>query len=164
MTRPDRASLIERIRREQRQWRDLVAEVGRERMDEPGPMGEWTFKDLVSHLAGWRARTLARLEAAAERVAEPPPPWPAEMKDDDTINAWIRDRDRARPLDDVLEEYDRSFDRLAAVATRLPDEALATRGYFGWMGDAALIDAPLFGHLHEEHEPAIREWLRSRSR
>jgi len=158
----DRKSLLERIRREQGLWRDLVRDVGRERMNEPGPMGAWTFQDLVSHLAGWRNRTLSRLEAAANGRAEPPAPWPAEMKDDDTINAWIREHDRARSLDDVLSDYDRSFDRLVAIATALPDDALTTPGRFGWMGDVALVDAPLFGHLHDEHEPAIRAWLASR--
>ena len=157
-----REELIERIRDEQRQWRDLIGKVGRDRMNEPGPMGEWTFKDLVGHLAGWRARTVGRLEAAVAHRDEPPAPWPADMKDDDAINAWLRERDRARSLDDVLAEYDGSFDRLAAVATILADDALVTPGYFPWMGDAALADAPLFGHLHDEHEPAIRQWLRTR--
>lgn len=158
-----RETLIERIRREQRVWRDLVAEVGRERMMEPGPMGQWTFKDLVSHLAAWRNRTLARLEAAAAGQGEPAPPWPADLKDDDPINAWIRERDQHRSLDEVLADYDSSFDRLAAVAKRLPDDALTRPGYFSWMGDVAFADAPLFGHLHDEHEPAIRRWLASRS-
>src|SRR5262245_32043991 len=115
MVTKTRAQLLQEIHDEQRLWRDLVAEVGRDRMDQPGPMGEWTFKDLASHLAGWRNRTLARLEAAAAGLPEPLAPWPSELKDDDPINEWIRERDRARSLDDVLADYDHSFDRLAAV-------------------------------------------------
>src|SRR5919204_4905427 len=99
MARRDREQLINDIHSEQRFWRDLIAEVGRDRMDQPGPMGEWTFKDLASHLAAWRGRTLARLEALAEGRAEPPTPWPAELKGHDTIKAWIRERDRRRTLD-----------------------------------------------------------------
>ena len=162
MTHSQRDQLIERIRQEQRAWRDLVAEVGRDRMAEPGPMGEWTFKDLVSHLAGWRDRTLARLEAAASGREAPVPPWPRDLDDDDRINAWIRERDRSCALNDLLADYDRSFDRLAAAVDALPDDALTTKGRFAWLGDTALVDAPLFGHLHDEHEPAIREWLRTR--
>jgi hypothetical protein len=30
------------------------------------------------------------------------------------------------------------------------------------MGDKALVDADFFGHLHEEHEPSLREWLQAR--
>jgi hypothetical protein len=163
MTQRDRDELIQRIHEEQRLWRELVAEVGRERMSEPGPMGEWTFKDLVSHLAGWRNRTLARLEAVARGRHTPADPWPSALTDDDAINAWIRDRDLDRSVDDLLADYDRSFERLAAVTAALPDDVLTAPGRFPWMGDIAFVDAPLFGHLHEEHEPAVRRWLRSRT-
>lgn len=37
---------------ERNAWRELVAAVGPGRMDAPGPMGDWTFKDLVAHLTG----------------------------------------------------------------------------------------------------------------
>ena len=67
-------------------------DVGEDRMTEPGPMGAWTFKDLSAHLLGWRDRTIARLEAAAEGRTEPPAPWPAELDDDDSINAWIHEQ------------------------------------------------------------------------
>jgi len=33
-------------------------------MEEPGAMGEWTFKDPASHLTGWREQTIARVEAS----------------------------------------------------------------------------------------------------
>jgi hypothetical protein len=154
-----REELRQRIRDEQQFWRSLVAAVGRDRMDEPGPMGDWTFKDLASHLAGWRNRNIARLEAAGRGTPEPRPPWPAELEDDDDINPWIRERDLARPLDDVLGDYDRSFDRLSAAIDALPDEAVTTRGYFGWMGDESVLETDWFSHLHDEHEPSIREWL-----
>ena len=68
-----KADALARIDAERRYWRDLVAEVGEDRMDEPGPMGEWTFKDLAAHLLGWRQRTIARLEAAAAGEREPAP-------------------------------------------------------------------------------------------
>jgi hypothetical protein len=38
--------LLAQIENEREQWNRLVTEVGTERMDEPGPMGDWTFKDL----------------------------------------------------------------------------------------------------------------------
>src|SRR5205814_880486 len=52
--------LIESIRADQRFWRELVAEVGPARYDEPGPMGAWTFGDTAGHLLGWRNRTISR--------------------------------------------------------------------------------------------------------
>ena len=62
-----RDALVADCEREREAWRALVDEVGVDRMTEPGPMGPWSFKDLAAHLLGWRDRTIARLEAAAER-------------------------------------------------------------------------------------------------
>ena len=162
MAMKTRAQLLQEIRDEQLLWRDLVAEVGPGRMNEPGPMGQWTFKDLVSHLFGWRDRSLSRLEAAAADLPDPAAPWPSDLKDDDPINDWIRERDRKLSLDQVLANYDRSFDRLAAVIAAFSNDALMTPGHFKFFGDASLVDAQFFGHLHGEHEPSIREWLRTR--
>lgn len=76
-------------------------------MLETGPMGDWTFKDLVDHLTAWRERTLQRLEAAAHGQPEPPAPWPADLDDNDDnaiddINAWFQQQSADKLLGEVL--------------------------------------------------------------
>ena len=149
--------LLARIRAEHEGWRALVAEVGEGRMERPGPMGEWTFKDMAAHLSGWRERTIRRVEAGPG--VEPPTLWPATLTDDDAINDWIHERNRDRPLGDVLADADASYDRLAAAITALPDADVTMPGRFAWMEGGALADGDFFGHLHEEHEPSLRAWL-----
>ncbi|MDQ4099499.1 MAG: ClbS/DfsB family four-helix bundle protein, partial [Chloroflexota bacterium] len=117
------------------------------------------FKDLAAHLIGWRERTIGRIEAAARGEPEPPPPWPAEFTEDDTINDWIYHQHRDQPLRDVLADADQSYARLAAAVAALPEEAVTTPGYFPWMEGRALADGNLFDHLHEEHEPDVKAWL-----
>ena len=162
MTEADaRTKVVANIQAERALWADLVNEIGEDRMTEPGPMGEWTFKDLASHLLAWRDRTIGRLEAVVAGREEPPNPWPAELGDeeDDPINAWIHERTRDRPLRDVLDDVDRSYDRYASAVAALPEEAVTRPGAFPWLGGEALADAELFGHLHREHEPSLRAWL-----
>ncbi len=65
--------LLASIEGERDAWNALVSEVGEGRMEEPGPMGAWTFKDLAAHLTGWRERTIGRIEAAGRSEPEPPP-------------------------------------------------------------------------------------------
>lgn len=152
------------IEREQAAWRDLVAEVGRDRMDEPGPMGEWTFKDLAAHLLGWRERSIARLRALGEGRPEPAEPWPDGLDDDDRINAWMQERMAGRTVDEVLAAVDASYDQLAAALGALSEEVLSTPNGVPWLeGDSALTTDWL-GHLHDEHEASIRAWLASRDR
>jgi hypothetical protein len=125
-------------------------------------MGDWSFKDLVAHLDGWRARWLQRMEASIAGRPEPASPWPANL-DTDEINAWIYERNRDRLLGEVIDESRQSFARLSEIVQRLPDEALSDPDYFPWLeGDAlgpAIANGGYFGHLHEEHEPEVRRWL-----
>jgi hypothetical protein len=154
-----RDRLVANIEAERALWASLVEEIGEDRMTEPGPMGEWTFKDLTAHLLGWRDRTIARLEAAAEGRPEPPAAWPAELDDDDSINAWIHEHNRDRTVREVLDDIDRSYERLANAIAALPQETLTDPDAFRWLGGQSLADRELFGHLHDEHEPSIRAWL-----
>lgn len=153
--------LIATIRAEQQAWRTLVEEVGKDRMTQPGPMGDWSFRDLAVHLTGWRDRTIRRLEAAGRGEPEPANPWPAELEDDDSINDWINERGRDRSVDDVLAEIDASHDRLAAAIAALPDDALTDPDAFPWLGGEPIAAVDFFSHVHDEHEPTIRAWLAS---
>jgi len=161
MTTARQHEAAERLRADQQFWRDLVAEVGRDRMEAPGPMGEWTFKDLAAHLAAWRNYRIPMVEAVARGEPVPAPPWPAGMPEDDydAINAWFQERDRNRTLDDVLNEYDSSFERLAVALEALPEAVAHDPHGLPWMGGEAAIDADFTEHLHEEHVPAVRAWL-----
>jgi len=161
---PSKAALLERIDRERAIWEQFVAEIGQNRMLEPGATGDWTFKDVVAHLMGWRVWTLAKLDAARRGQAPPPMPWPAQLSEDtdtDAINDWIYTTNRDRPLRDVLNEYGQSFQRMRDAVLALPDRDLADPNRYAWMAGEPLgmVIEYSFGHLHEEHEPALREWL-----
>lgn len=157
-----RDELVERFRSERATWQALLAEVEPDRMDEPGPMGDWTFKDLVGHLSSWRNRTVARLAAAGRGEPRPANPWPAEIDDDDTINDWFRQRDTDRSIDDLLADYDGSFERMASGVAGLPAVANPTEaetpGYFNWDDGHGMLESDFFNHL-ETHADDVRAWL-----
>jgi hypothetical protein len=163
VTSPRQHAAAERVRADRRVWRDLVDEAGPERMTEPGPMGEWTFKDLAAHLAGWRNYRISLLEAGAKGEQEPLPPWPSELDDDDAINAWLHEQDRDRSVDDALADYDGSFERMAAAIEALPEDVAEDPNAFEWMGGESVVDGDFIDHLHDEHLPAVRAWLDARS-
>jgi hypothetical protein len=150
------------IEREQAAWRALVEEVGRDRMDEPGPMGEWTFRDLAAHLLGWRERTIRRLRAVAEGRPDPPEPWPDGLADDDEINDWMQERMAGRSVDEVLAAVDASYDDLGAALAALPADVLASPGGVPWLDGETALETDWLGHLHDEHEASIRAWLATR--
>ncbi len=165
---PSKSALLAQIDHERAFWEQLVAEVGEEHMLVPGATGRWTFKDVVAHLNGWRINTLARLDAALHGRAPGAPPWPAHLREEedvDEINAWIYQAYRDRPLRDVLDEYQRSFFAMRDAANALSERDLTEPGRYDWMKGESLASTitASFGHLHEEHESALRDWLNQRA-
>jgi len=156
-----REALIQRVSATRDRWRRLVADVGPDRLEEPGAMGDWTFKDVAAHVTAWRRRTVRRLEAAGRGEPEPPLPWPAELgeDEDDPINAWIHEQTKDRPADELLAEADAIYDDFVAAIRALPLDAVTDPRRFAWLGGGALADADFGGHL-DIHEPDVRAWLR----
>jgi hypothetical protein len=160
----NKSALLERIARERTFWEQLLAEIGEERMLKPGATGDWTFKDVVAHLNGWRSKTLARLDAARHGHAPAAPPWPAQLDEDDDvdqINDWIYQASFDRPLQAVLGEYSDSFQRMHDSVMALSERDLTEPGRHPWLEGSTLAEVVTasFGHLHEEHEPVLRAWL-----
>ena len=135
-------------------------------MNEPGPMGEWTFKAMAGHLAAWRNARIPMVEAIARGEPVPAPPWPADLGEDDyeLINDWFHARDQDRALDDVLADYDASFERLAAAIEALPEVLAHDPNALPWAKGTAAVDIDWTEHLHDEHLPDARAWLESRNR
>jgi hypothetical protein len=154
-----RAELLAELKSEQEAWERLLGEIGEDRMEEPGVAGAWSIKDIVAHLAAWRRRTVGRLEAAARSQPEPAHEWPADLKEDDEINAWFHERDRKKSVREVLSESRRVFEQLVAAIKKLPQDALDDPARFPWMQGTPMTGATLFGHFHDEHEADMRAYL-----
>jgi deazaflavin-dependent oxidoreductase (nitroreductase family) len=173
-TTPTKDDLLAALAAERRFWDALVATVTRGNLMERPGIGDAaaTFKDVAAHLNDWRELTLARLEAASHGSGPPGHPWPSGLDDDtpagtDAINAWFAARARDRSVADVLAETAAQFDTLAAAVAAIPAADLLTPGRFAsiadWLADLPIGPALLgfsFTHLHTDHEPDIRAWLR----
>ena len=157
-----REALIQRVSATRDRWRRLVADVGPDRLEEPGAMGDWTFKDVAAHLTAWRRRTVDRISAAARGEAQPPSPWAAELGgedvEDDRTNAWIHDRTKDRPAAELLAEADAIYDDLIAAIRAVSPDDLSAADRLPWTGGEPLADVDFNGHL-DEHEPDVRRWL-----
>jgi hypothetical protein len=151
--------LLAEMQSEQAAWLALLDEIGEENMTQPEVAGGWSIKDIVAHLTGWRRRTVLRFRAALDPTVDMTPYWPAELDEDDEINAWIYKANRDRPLADVLNDSREVFQQLLAAVDALSDEQLNDPQLFPWLEGERLTGAFLFGHFHEEHELDMRAWL-----
>lgn len=156
----NKSEFLNGLREEYQQWEALLDQIGEERMDQPGVAADWSIKDIVAHLTGWRRRTIARLQAAQRGEEEPPPYWPAHLQTDDEINAWMYESNRDRSVREVLGDSDHVFQQLVAAIEGLPDEVLSDPArHLPWLEAQSIKPGDFFGHFHEEHEPDMRAWL-----
>ena len=148
-------------------WTNLVTEVG-ENYDIPGPMGEWTFKDLAHHLNGWRMQSVNKLEAAAQNLEPHAAPWPAdlELNEDedaktDAINDFFHQQGKERSYADILAEASEQFRRMRAAIEAIPEDDLADVNRFAWLNGHSPSDVlrGSWEHLTEEHLRPVRMWL-----
>jgi hypothetical protein len=157
VTSESKQQLLERVRQERASWQAILVQVSEGRMNVPGAMGDWTFKDTVAHLTTWWRREVARLSAAQR--GERPPDHPPQ-NEVSVINQWIYLTNRDRPLDDVLRDAQAVWQQLEEGLATTPERVLAQ--CFDWLEGRALgsgIVDDFVLHLHEEHEPLIRAWL-----
>jgi hypothetical protein len=161
-----RAGLLEAVGRLREELDRVIAEADEERIEQPDRFGDWSLKDVIAHLTGWRLVTAARLEAGL-RHEEPAFPWPSHFDEADgphEINRWFYETNRDKPLADVLSESRETFERVELAIASMPEDDLLMPGRFAWLywTEEALGPAVVRGsmnHYYSEHEPSIRAWL-----
>jgi len=151
--------LLARIRAGWRDFRALVA--GRE----PAALtampagGGWSAKDLLAHVSAWECQMLGRLRGLPPHVALGIDEALLAAGDFGAINAQIYERNRTKPLADVLTDLDSVHEELVAEIERLSDEDL--RRPVDPAGRYTLLDSIIvrtYAH-YAEHGASIREVL-----
>ena len=159
-----KSELLDWLQDEYQGWEALLDQIGPARLEQPDVNGDWSMKDIIAHLTGWNRRLVAHMRAARGKP-EPPPPWPAHLKSDDEINAWIYSSKRGRSAPQIRDEMHQVHQQILAVIEDLPDdvridEVRQGRAYYlVWLGDERLQPGEFFDHFHDDHEPDIRAWL-----
>ena len=161
-TSMSKSQLLSEIQNEQAAWEAMLSAINEADMTEPGVAGEWSIKDIVVHLTGWRRRTVGRLQAALHHQPEPASPWPSHLQTDDEINVWLVASIRDRPLSAILQEDRAVFQQLVDTLSAFPEAELMELLRLRWSEGEPLSGAVFFAHFHEEHEPDIRAWLSKR--
>ena len=161
-----KSELLDWLQEEYQECETLVNQVGPARMEQSGVNGNWSMKNIVAHLTGWNRLLAARLQAVQRGEPAPPLPWPAHLRTDDEINAWIYESNRGRSESEVLDETHQVFQQILAFVEALPDDIRIEQVHQGgrvyhlvWLEDQRLQPGEFFDHFHDDHESDVRGWL-----
>ncbi|HEV8636369.1 MAG TPA: maleylpyruvate isomerase N-terminal domain-containing protein [Chloroflexota bacterium] len=158
----DKAGLLARIERSWAALDGMVGAASEARLTAAGPDGGWSVKDHLAHLSAWEGRLLAFLEGRG--LAEHFGLDGATLRDlgTDGLNARLTERDRGRPLADVLAGWRETHRRVLAALERAeltepvpdPDDPGDREPLLG----SGVLDGNTYEH-YEEHGEAIRRLL-----
>jgi hypothetical protein len=126
----------------------LLDDIGEEHMTQSAA-AEWSIKDIVAYMTGWRRSALERFQAVLCHEPPPLPPWPPYVKTTDEINVWIYASNRDRTLAEALLESHGLLRQLMDMFSAFSEAELLDPMRFPWLEGEPLIAAALFAHLHE---------------
>ena len=137
-----------------------------EQMHVPDVQGFWSVKDTIAHLSAWHNRTLNWLATARRGEVPVTPEEGYSWEEIDRLNDERYMVDRDRPLNEVLREFQATYERLYTEAEALTEEELFTKA-----GLSMYFRDPLFGYIayntffhYRTHLEPIRAWLNEISR
>ncbi len=156
-----KGELLEMIKEARGSLEAEVARVGGQLMTEEGVMSGWSVKDLLAHISVWERRMAGWvMETLRGEVPQQLPPG-MTWDDLDRWNQETFDECRDLPLDQVLAEFDASYQAALKVTEEAPDEALMDPGRYPWREGKPLwhmVAANTFWH-YQDHRQAIADWL-----
>ena len=152
-SRSDRDELLADLEKARNELRAGCQGLSEKQMTRLGAVGEWSVKDVLSHVASWDEAMLPDLARIARGETPALASIDLESADFDNANAAIMSQRRNLPLAQVLRELD--TDRADVMAA------------IGWLPDSALVEGQ-FGRVllqitaaHDrEHASGISEWRR----
>jgi len=158
-----KSELLNWFQEECQRWELLLAAIGPKRMNQPGVSGEWSMRDIVAHLTGWQQKLAAQMQAALDGQPEPPPPWPAECKNEVEINAWIYETNRKKDVRQVLEDARHVHEQMQALIQGLPAEArietIDSKFHVIYVNDQRFAPGEFFHHFYDDHLADVQAWL-----
>ncbi len=147
--------LLAAIQKSRAELEAALAGLTDAQMVDPGVMGDWSVKDMLSHLTAWEAETVTLL--AKTKLGKQPAAGHADKEIDELNAKWYKEN-KNRPLERVLADHAgvrkqmlRQLENYNDAELNEPRPWLKNRAVIEW------VKADTFEH-EAEHLVSLREW------
>ena len=150
-TEMDKATLIHNIRASRDEMEALLTQLSETQMTAAHLAGDWSVKDLLSHITYWERDTVEVLQAAARGDT----PYLTGDSETDTRNAQAVEHNRDRSIGEVMADYYHTVDALIGAGEAFPDADLFDTGRFAWREGGPLwrlVAGESYKHEREHRE------------
>ena len=153
----DKTQLLATLRTEREQWESLLAQIGEERMVQPGVAGEWSVKDIIIHVMWYERETVGVLQQHAFIGS---PLWYVPLEERNT--AMVAEK-HDRTLQEVRSEAQQVFEQLIQAIQALPEADLNDASSFpdippNWLPWQVIVGNS-YEHYHQ-HIPSLQACIK----
>jgi hypothetical protein len=146
----DREQLLKRLDKEWMALRESYAGLSEAQMTEPGVTGDWSVKEILSHVSIWEEEALKHLPLILKGGR--PPRYSITYGGIDAFNALVMEQKRGLSLSDVLRQLNETHHRLIDYIQSAPEEQFANDTRF-----RRRLRLDTYSH-YPIHAKAIQEW------
>jgi hypothetical protein len=155
VTEPSKEALLARIAHDRDAWQSLINRAG-DRINQPGPAGHWTLRDVVAHINAYHRFLVINLGGRARDFAGIPDDVRFDMQ---KRNEWMHDQDLDRTWEFVTAEaQELHAELLAQIEARSPEQLREPMvDWNPWPVWRWVIDVT--AKHYDEHIPDLERWL-----
>ena len=151
----DRRKLRRRIDRAWTTFKGSYDGLEEPQLLEPGVTGEWSVRDVISHVTIWEEEALTHLPLIINGGR--PPRYSVRHGGIDAFNAKMTGERRGLSLAEVLEQQDQTHRRLIDFIDGVPEDQFIRETRF-----RRRLRLDTYGH-YPKHAQAIWRWRKRRS-
>ncbi|MHB8934095.1 MAG: ClbS/DfsB family four-helix bundle protein [Bellilinea sp.] len=159
----EKSELLEALETSHEKILSLIEDIPVDDLSRPGAMGDWSVKDLISHLLIWEAETIKLLYMA--RLNRKPDTAHFKTISDDEQNSIWYEQFKDRPYERVWQDYATIRDQTIERVSEFSDVDLNNPNLFPWLQGSSLsqlLESFILQH-ETEHTTALNRWRETRS-
>ncbi len=157
--------ILSALREQFEQWEQLLASMGERQVTDLQTLGDWSTKDVITHLWAWQQISIARVEAALQDREPRLPAWVSDLSGDweenaNQTNAWVYDTFHGQAWVKIHQNWKEGFQRFLNLGEELPEINLLDSSKYPWLQGQplAVILLASYDH-HQEHLEKLVAWL-----
>lgn len=137
------------FREDHRKLKQTLAKLTESQIVNEIIMGDWSVKDVIAHISAWNLEITRSIDEVLQRKA----PWYLN-KGETAFNIAEVEKRRDWSLQEVLDEWESSFDSLTHRIEEITAEEWNIDTGLSWADGSAVTMASLFGYRYrgEGHE------------
>ena len=157
-----KAQLLEFIQQEHTRLKAQLARLNQQQMVQPGAQDDWSIKDMLAHITTWEQLMVEWLpKVLVDHNISILPPG-STWDDVDAFNAETYEKNQDRPLPEVLDEFEQSYQQALGATKKLAEDDLFNI-ILPWVEERPLwliVGANTYWHYREHREP-LEVWIDS---